>query len=65
MQIPLYNTDITALEKKYALDVLNSPNLSLGPKLSEFEARLANLYPVCLVYPVESKLRYSSGVNPV
>ena len=42
MQIPLSNPDITDLEKKYVLEVLNSPNLSLGPKLPEFEARLAN-----------------------
>ena len=42
MQIPLSSPDITELEKKYVLDVLNSPNLSLGPKLPEFEARLAN-----------------------
>ena len=42
MNIPLSSPDITELEKKYVLDVLNSPNLSLGPKLPEFEARLAN-----------------------
>ena len=42
MQVPLSNPDITELEKKYVLDVLYRPNLSLGPKLPEFEARLAD-----------------------
>lgn len=39
MKIPLSNPDITELEKKSVLDVLNTPNLSLGPKLAEFESR--------------------------
>lgn len=41
MQIPLSNPDITELDKEYILDVLNSPDLSLGPKLQEFEAKMA------------------------
>ena len=42
MQIPLSSPDITEIEKKYVLDVLNTSNLSLGPKLPEFEARVAD-----------------------
>ena len=41
MKIPLSNPDITELEKKYVLEVLNSSHLSLGPKLPEFEEKLA------------------------
>ncbi len=37
MRIPLSNPDITAKERKAVQDVLLSPNLSLGPKLGEFE----------------------------
>jgi perosamine synthetase len=37
MQIPLSNPDITDLEKKAVQEVLNTPNLSLGPKIPEFE----------------------------
>ena len=42
MHIPLSSPDITEIEKKYVLDVLNTSNLSLGPKLPEFEARVAD-----------------------
>lgn len=42
MQIPLSNPDITELEIRYVCDVLKTPQLSLGPKLSEFEARMAD-----------------------
>jgi perosamine synthetase len=37
MQIPLSNPDITDAERKAVLEVLNTPNLSLGPKIPEFE----------------------------
>ena len=37
MDIPLSNPDITELEKKAIIEVLDSPNLSLGPRLGEFE----------------------------
>ncbi len=37
MNIPLSNPDITKAEKSAVLDVLNTPHLSLGPKLPEFE----------------------------
>ncbi len=37
MKIPLSRPDITQLEIDAVCDVLRSPNLSLGPKLSEFE----------------------------
>lgn len=39
--IPLSNPDITDLERNAVMEVLNTPNLSLGPKLPEFEAQLA------------------------
>ncbi|MCI0438835.1 MAG: DegT/DnrJ/EryC1/StrS family aminotransferase [Chloroflexi bacterium] len=41
MNIPLARPDITDLEKQYVMDVLSTPNLSLGPKLEEFERGLA------------------------
>lgn len=37
MQIPLSRPDITQAERDAVLEVLQTPNLSLGPKLSEFE----------------------------
>lgn len=42
MRIPLSRPDITDLEKEKVLEVLNTPNLSLGPKLDEFEEKFAN-----------------------
>ncbi len=42
MKIPLSNPDITNLERNAVLEVLNTPNLSLGPKLLEFEKITAN-----------------------
>jgi len=42
MQIPLSNPDITDLEKKAVQEVLNTPNLSLGPKIPEFEKAAAD-----------------------
>ncbi len=41
MKIPLSNPDITELEKKKVLEVLNTSSLSLGPKLDEFEKKFA------------------------
>jgi len=41
MKIPLSNPDITELEKETVLTVLYTPNLSLGPKLDEFENKFA------------------------
>jgi len=41
MKIPLSNPDITELEKEKVLEVLETPNLSLGPKLVEFEKKFA------------------------
>jgi len=40
-QIPLSNADITDLETNAVLEVLNSKRLALGPKLSEFETKMA------------------------
>jgi len=42
MKIPLSRPDITESEKEKVLEVLNTPNLSLGPKLGEFEAKFAD-----------------------
>jgi perosamine synthetase len=39
--IPLSQPDITDLERTHVLEVLNTPNLSLGPKLPEFEEKIA------------------------
>lgn len=41
MFIPLSNPDITESERNAVLNVLNTPQLSLGPKLSEFETEIA------------------------
>lgn len=42
MKIPLSRPDINELEKEKILEVLDSPNLSLGPKLDEFERKFAD-----------------------
>lgn len=41
MKIPLSSPDITDLERERVLEVLATPNLSLGPKLQEFEEKFA------------------------
>jgi perosamine synthetase len=41
MKIPLSNPDITEKERNCVFEVLNTPNLSLGPKLEEFENKFA------------------------
>ncbi|MBI2857830.1 MAG: DegT/DnrJ/EryC1/StrS family aminotransferase [Chloroflexi bacterium] len=41
MNIPLARPDITDLECRYVQEVLVTPHLSLGPRLLEFEKRLA------------------------
>ncbi len=40
--IPLARPDITDLERSYVMNVLETPYLSLGPRLPEFEMRLAS-----------------------
>jgi len=37
MNIPLSNPDITAKERRAVMEVLKTPDLSFGPKLTEFE----------------------------
>lgn len=41
MEIPLSNPDITEKEIRYVIEVLRTPCLSLGPKLTEFEEKFA------------------------
>jgi perosamine synthetase len=53
MKIPLSRPDITAVERRAVLDVLESSNLSLGPKLGEFEQAMARYVGV----------RYAVAVN--
>ena len=53
MKIPLANPDITAVERRAVLDVLESSELSLGPKLAEFEQAMAKYVGV----------RHAVGVN--
>lgn len=36
--IPMSNPDLTDLERQSVMDVLNTPYLSMGPKITEFEA---------------------------
>lgn len=42
MHIPLSNPDITDVERDAVLEVLNTPNLSMGPKIPEFEKLVAD-----------------------
>jgi perosamine synthetase len=42
LRVPLSRPDITELEIKYISDVLKTPDLSLGPKLVEFEEKIAH-----------------------
>lgn len=42
IQIPLSGSDITEKEKKAVLNVLESPYLSLGPRLPEFEEKMSS-----------------------
>jgi len=42
MNIPLSNPDITSLEKEKILEVLSTSQLSLGPKLDEFERKFSD-----------------------
>jgi perosamine synthetase len=51
--IPLSNPDITPLERQYVNEVLQTPYLSLGPKLEEFEEKVAHYLDV----------RYTVAVN--
>lgn len=53
MKIPLANPDITAVERRAVLGVLESTELSLGPKLVEFEQAMAKYVGV----------RHAVGVN--
>ncbi|MGB6681861.1 MAG: DegT/DnrJ/EryC1/StrS family aminotransferase, partial [Candidatus Bathyarchaeia archaeon] len=40
-KIPLSRPDITEADREEVLGVLNTPNLSFGPKLGEFEREFA------------------------
>lgn len=42
MKVSLSNPDITSLEKRLVMQVLNSHSLSLGPKLTEFENKFSD-----------------------
>ena len=42
MNIPLSRPDITELEISYVTQVLKTPDLSLGPRLVDFETRMAD-----------------------
>lgn len=54
MKIPLSCPDITKKEKDAVLAVLNTPQLSLGPKLLEFEERFARYIGVKYAVAVNS-----------
>lgn len=53
MFVPLSRPDISTLEKRYVTEVLESGQLSLGPKLREFEQRCASL----------AQKKYAAAVN--
>jgi dTDP-4-amino-4,6-dideoxygalactose transaminase len=40
-RVPLSRPDITDLERRYVMQVLETPYLSIGPHLSKFESQLA------------------------
>jgi perosamine synthetase len=42
INIPLSRPDITDLERRYVMDVLETPYLSIGPRVVEFEKNLAD-----------------------
>jgi perosamine synthetase len=42
MFVPLSRPDITDLERKIVMEVLSTPSLSLGPRLLEFEKKMAD-----------------------
>jgi perosamine synthetase len=54
MKIPLSNPDITDLEIEYVTRVLKTPDLSLGPKLVEFENKIAKFAGVKQAVAVNS-----------
>jgi len=54
VKIPLAKPDITDLERKAVLEVLKTPNLSLGPKLREFENNIAKYVGVKYAVAVNS-----------
>lgn len=54
LNIPLSSPDITAKEKKVVLGVLNTSQLSLGPKLTEFEEKFASYIGVKYAIAVNS-----------
>jgi len=54
MKIPLSQPDITEKEIRYVTEVLKTPNLSLGPKLTEFENKMADYIGVKYAVAVNS-----------
>lgn len=54
MKIPLAKPNITNLERKAVFEVLKTPNLSLGPKLKEFEKKIAKYVGVKYAVAVNS-----------
>jgi perosamine synthetase len=42
MKVPLSKPELTDFDRNSVLEVLRTPNLSLGPKLNEFETKFAN-----------------------
>ena len=54
MNIPLSNPDITEKEKKAVMEVLNTPQLSCGPKIIEFERQIADFIGVKYATAVSS-----------
>ncbi len=54
MEVPLAKPDITQREINAVVDVLKTPNLSLGPKLKEFEEKLKEFAGVKYAVAVNS-----------
>jgi perosamine synthetase len=46
MKIPLAKPDISDLERELVMETLNTPHLSLGPRLGEFEKKFADFLGV-------------------
>jgi len=43
MKIPMSSPDLTDADRQAVIEVINTPNLSLGPKVVEFEKVFASI----------------------
>ena len=65
MQIPLSRPDITEREIERVVEVLRSPNLSLGPTLRRFEETFAAYIGRTSTYFGKASVLYTGGENEI